>query len=155
MFCPKGKKKKKLNMQYISFMYKEFRPILLSELKIQNTFENAKWVCRMSVSTDLKVYVTSGSDVYSKMTQYGTSTSFSFTAKKGCTEKSRTKRFGNSLRLRPGTRIIQQNNLFTLKKSRGIKSKKLPRKAPNNHKKVHNMQHTQHPLQLTFTFFVS
>jgi hypothetical protein len=32
-------------MQYISFMYKEFRPILLSGLKIQNAFKNAKWVC--------------------------------------------------------------------------------------------------------------
>jgi hypothetical protein len=39
-------------------------------------------------------------------------------------KKSRTKRFGNSPRLRPGTRIIQQNNLFTLKKSRGINSVK-------------------------------
>jgi hypothetical protein len=51
MFCPK-EKKKKLNMQYISFMYKEFRPIVLSGLKIQNAFKNAKWVCRMSVSID-------------------------------------------------------------------------------------------------------
>jgi hypothetical protein len=37
-------------MQYISFMYSEFRPILLLELKIQNAFKSAKmgmWhVCR-------------------------------------------------------------------------------------------------------------
>jgi hypothetical protein len=39
---PQRKKKKKLNMQYIFFMYKEFRPILLSRLKIQYAFKNAK-----------------------------------------------------------------------------------------------------------------
>jgi hypothetical protein len=47
MFCPKGKKKQ-LNMQYISF-YKEFRPILLSGLKIQNTVQDAKMGMYMSV----------------------------------------------------------------------------------------------------------
>jgi hypothetical protein len=48
MFCPKGNKKK-LNLQYISFMYKEFRPILLSGLKIQNALKNAKMGMYMSV----------------------------------------------------------------------------------------------------------
>jgi hypothetical protein len=48
MFCPKGKKQQ-LNMQYISFMHKEFRPILLSGLKIQNAFKNAKMGIYMSV----------------------------------------------------------------------------------------------------------
>jgi hypothetical protein len=46
--------------------------------------------CKMGMSHICQLtrnfYVTSGSDVYSKMTQYGTSTSFSFTAKKGCTK---------------------------------------------------------------------
>jgi hypothetical protein len=37
-------------------------------------------------------------------------------------KKSRTKRFGNSPRLRPGTTIIQQNNLLTLKKNKGNES---------------------------------
>jgi hypothetical protein len=36
-------------MQYISFMYKKFRPILLSGLKIQNPFKNAKMSMYMSV----------------------------------------------------------------------------------------------------------
>jgi hypothetical protein len=40
-FDPKGKKKK-VNMQFIFFMYKEFHPVLLSGLKIQNTLKNAK-----------------------------------------------------------------------------------------------------------------
>jgi hypothetical protein len=43
------RKKKKLNMQYISFMYKEFRRVLLSGLKIQNAFKNAKMGMYMSV----------------------------------------------------------------------------------------------------------
>jgi hypothetical protein len=43
------RKKKETNMQYISFMYKEFRPILLSGLKIQNAFKNAKMGMYMSV----------------------------------------------------------------------------------------------------------
>jgi hypothetical protein len=42
-------------------------------------------------------------------------------------KKSRTKRFGNSTRLRPGTKIIQQNNLFTLKKNKGNQSVKISR----------------------------
>jgi hypothetical protein len=37
-------------------------------------------------------------------------------------KKSRTKRFGNSPRLRPGTTIIQQNNLLMLKKNKGNES---------------------------------
>jgi hypothetical protein len=45
-------------------------------------------------------------------------------------KKSRTKRFGYSPRLRPGTRNIQQNNLFTLKKSRGINCVKNSRVKP-------------------------
>jgi hypothetical protein len=34
--------------------------------------------------------------------------------------KSRTKRFGKSLGLRHGNKIKDENNLFTLKKNRGI-----------------------------------
>jgi hypothetical protein len=37
-------------------------------------------------------------------------------------KKSRTKRFGKSLRLGHGNRIIDDNNLSTLKKNRGIQS---------------------------------
>jgi hypothetical protein len=37
-------------------------------------------------------------------------------------KKSRTKGFSNSPRLRPGTTIIQQNNLLTLKKNKGNES---------------------------------
>jgi hypothetical protein len=37
-------------------------------------------------------------------------------------KKSRTKRFGKSLPLRHGNRIKDENNLFTLKKNRGIQS---------------------------------
>jgi hypothetical protein len=37
-------------------------------------------------------------------------------------KKSITKRFGNSPRLRPRTKIIQQNNLFTLKKKKSNQS---------------------------------
>jgi hypothetical protein len=44
---------------------------------------------------------------------------------RGLDKKSRTKRFGNSPRLRPGTKIIQQNNLFTLKKNKGIKNSRV------------------------------
>jgi hypothetical protein len=43
------RKKKQLNMQYISFMYKEFRPILLFGLKIQNALKNVKMAMYMSV----------------------------------------------------------------------------------------------------------
>jgi hypothetical protein len=45
-------------------------------------------------------------------------------------KKSRTKRFGNSPRLKPGAKIIQQNNLFTLKKNKGINSVKNSRVKP-------------------------
>jgi hypothetical protein len=37
-------------------------------------------------------------------------------------KKSRTKRFGKTLGLRHGNRIKEENNLFTFKKNRGIKS---------------------------------
>jgi hypothetical protein len=49
------REKKKLNMQYISFMYKEFRPILLSGLKIQNAFKTAKMGMYMSVINWLEI----------------------------------------------------------------------------------------------------
>jgi hypothetical protein len=42
-------------MQYISFMYKEFRPILLSGLKIQKAFKNAKMGMYMSVVNWLEI----------------------------------------------------------------------------------------------------
>jgi hypothetical protein len=114
-------------MQFIIFIYKEFRPILLSGLKIESfqKCEHGYVACLLSI--DKKIYVTSGSDVYSKMMQYGTSTTF-FHSKERMHEinvwrkKSRTKKFGNSPRLRPGTKIIQENNLFTLKKNKGNQS---------------------------------
>jgi hypothetical protein len=100
MFCPKGKKKK-LNIQFIIFIYKEFRPILLSGLKIESfqKCENGYVACLSSF--DQKFYVTSGSDVYSKMTQYGTSTAVSFTAKNRCTKS------------RSGQRSREQKGLVT------------------------------------------
>jgi hypothetical protein len=88
MFCPTGKKKK-LNMQFIIFMYKKYRAILLSGLKIGKAFKMRKWISHLCRPLSRKFYVTSSNDVYSKMTQYGTSTTFSFTAKKGFT-KSRS-----------------------------------------------------------------
>jgi hypothetical protein len=42
-------------MQCISFMYKEFRPILLFGLKIQNVFKNAKMGMYMSVINWLEI----------------------------------------------------------------------------------------------------
>jgi hypothetical protein len=66
--------------------------------------------------------VTSGSDAIWNVYE------FFFHSKEGMHEikfwgkKSRTKRFGNLPRLRPGTRIIQQSNLFTMKKNKGNES---------------------------------
>jgi hypothetical protein len=56
-----------------------------------------KWISHLCCPLSRKFYVTSGNDVYSKMTQYGMSTTFSFTAKNRMHEikvwrkKSRTK----------------------------------------------------------------
>jgi hypothetical protein len=86
MFCPKGKQQ--LNMQFLIFIYKEFRLILLSGLKIGKAFKMRKWISHLCRPVSRKFYVTSGNDVFSKMMQYGTSTTFSFTAKKGCTKSS-------------------------------------------------------------------
>jgi hypothetical protein len=49
---------------------------------------------------------------------------------RGLAYEVENKRFGNSPRLRPGTKIIQQNNLFTLKKNKGINSVKNSRVKP-------------------------
>jgi hypothetical protein len=68
-------------MQVTIIIYKEYRPILLSGLKIENTFKMWKWISHLYRPLSRKIYVTSGADVYSKMTQYGMSTTFSFTAK--------------------------------------------------------------------------
>jgi hypothetical protein len=76
------KKIRKLNMQFIIFIYKKYRAILLSGLKIGKAFKMRKWISHLCRPLSRKFYVTSGNDVYSKMTQYGTSTTFSFTAKK-------------------------------------------------------------------------
>jgi hypothetical protein len=88
MFCPKGKKKETKCAIIIIFIYKEFRPILLSGLKIESfqKCENGYVTCLWSF--DKNFYVTSASDVYSKMMQYGTSTAVSFTAKKRCTKST-------------------------------------------------------------------
>jgi hypothetical protein len=88
IFCPTGNKKK-LSMKLKNFIYKKYRTILLSGLKIGKAFKMRKWISHLCRPLSRKFYVTFGSDVYSKMTQYGTSTTFSFTAKKGFT-KSRS-----------------------------------------------------------------
>jgi hypothetical protein len=74
---------------------------MLSGLKIESfqKCENGYVACLSSF--DEKFYVTSGSDVYSKMTQYGTSTAVSFTANKGCTKS------------RSGIRSQEQKGLVT------------------------------------------
>jgi hypothetical protein len=52
---PQRIKKKKLNMQFIIFIYKECRSILLSGLKIETLSKMRKWVCRMSVVNWLEI----------------------------------------------------------------------------------------------------
>jgi hypothetical protein len=76
-------------MQVTIIIYKEYRPTLLSGLIIENTFKMCKWISHLYRPLSRKMYVTFGADIYSKMTQYGTSTTFPFTAKKGYT-KSRS-----------------------------------------------------------------
>jgi hypothetical protein len=63
-------------MRFTIFIYKEYRPILLSGLKIENIFKMRKWISHLYRPLSRKFYVTSGPDIYSKMTQYRTSTAF-------------------------------------------------------------------------------
>jgi hypothetical protein len=87
-------------MQFIIFIYKKYHAILLSGLKIGKAFKMQKWISHLCRLLSRKFYVTSGNDVYLKMTQYGTSTTFSFT-EKGCTKS------------RSGVRSREQKGLVT------------------------------------------
>jgi hypothetical protein len=115
-------------MQYISFMYIEFRPILLSGLKIQNVFKNAKMGIYMSVVNwleilrDFRLWLILENDAIWNVYNFFFHSKERMHEIKVWGKKSRTKRFGNSPWLRPGTKITQQNNLFTLKKNKGNQS---------------------------------
>jgi hypothetical protein len=99
-FVPYEKKKKKLNTQFIFFVYKEFLPVLLSGLKIENAFKMRKWVCR----TFVYLLAQPRNDAHA------------FFTKSRSDIRSREQRLGESLRLRSGSRTIGKNSLFTLKK---------------------------------------
>jgi hypothetical protein len=119
-------------MQFIIFIYiyKEFRLILLSGLKIENAFKMLKWVCRTSVVFWLESLVfwhwrilenEAIWDIY-RFFLHSREMTLAYFYEIKLDVRSGEQRVGNSPRLRLRSRIIDKNSLFTLKKNKGIQS---------------------------------